>query len=53
MSNEVKRNFKGSDAEMLTAISTITQAAIENQSALVAKRALMGRPIFHQPEKRN
>ena len=46
MSNEVKRNFKGSDAEMLTAISTITQAAIENQSALVAKRASWADPFF-------
>ena len=46
MSNEVKRNFKGSDAEMLTAISTITQAAIENQAALAAKRASWADPFF-------
>lgn len=39
MSNKIKRNFKGSDAEMLTAISAIIQAAIDNRTGLVAKRA--------------
>ncbi len=46
MSNEVKRNYAGSDAEMLTAIAAIMQAAIENQAALVAKRALWADPFF-------
>ena len=46
MSNEIKRDFRGSDAEMLTAIAAITQAAIDNQKTLAAKRASWADPFF-------
>ena len=46
MSQEIKRNYKGSDAEMLTAIAAIMQAAIDNQAELVAKRASWADPFF-------
>ena len=46
MSNEIKRAYKGSDAEMLTAIDIIVQAAIDNQKTLVAKRASWADPFL-------
>lgn len=51
MSNEVKRNYKGSNAEMLTAIAAIVQAAIDNQTELAAKRASWADPFFPNLQK--
>ena len=46
MSNEIKRVYKGTDAQMLTAINTIVQAAIDNQKTLVARRASWADPFL-------
>ena len=46
MSTTIKRNFKGTAAEMLTAISAIVEAATDNEAALTAKRASWGTPFF-------
>lgn len=46
MATAKKRHFKGEPAEMLTALSTILEAADENKSDLIAKRASWADPFF-------
>lgn len=51
MTSELKRYYKGSDADMLTVISLIVQAAKDYEEELAARRPSWARPFFSNLQK--
>ena len=52
MTIAIKRNYKGKDVEMLTAVSTIINQAISNKAFLMGKRSSWKDPFFEQVKVR-